>query len=73
MFNKLIKDESGLSTIEILVGMIVLVLLAIIAFAAMRTGINNAASGIGVKAGTMAGSSSGRVNSSGDITSTVSW
>lgn len=57
MFNKLIKDESGLSTIEILVGMIVLVLLAIIAFAAMRGGIGNAAGSIGNKA-------SGLVNTS---------
>jgi Flp pilus assembly pilin Flp len=50
MIKKLIQDESGLSTIEILVGMIVLVLLAIISFAALRVGINNAAENLGTHA-----------------------
>jgi Flp pilus assembly pilin Flp len=59
MLNKLIKDESGLSTIEILVGMIVLVLLAIISFAALRTGIKTGADSLGNKASGMVDKSQG--------------
>lgn len=57
MLKKLIKDESGLSTIEILVGMIVLVLLAIISFAALRGGVQNASSSLGSKVSDMVDSS----------------
>jgi hypothetical protein len=49
LITKLIQDESGLSTIEILVGMIVLVLLAIISFAALRVGVKNAGASLGIK------------------------
>jgi Flp pilus assembly pilin Flp len=52
MLKNLIQDESGLSTIEILVGMIVLVLLAIISFAALRVGVKDAASNVGSKTAT---------------------
>ncbi len=70
MLKKLIKDESGLSTIEILVGMIVLVLLAIISFAALRGGVKEASSSLGGKVSNMVDSSeaSGVTNAEDDTT-----
>lgn len=74
MLKKLIKDESGLSTIEILVGMIVLVLLAIISFAALRGGVKEASSSLGGKVSNMVDSSeaSGVINAE-DETTKLEW
>jgi Flp pilus assembly pilin Flp len=78
MLKKLIQDESGLSTIEILVGMIVLVLLAIISFAALRGGIKDAASNVGTRTTTtlIEGSTARAVEghaSSVDVNPNVKW
>lgn len=75
MLKKLIKDESGLSTIEILVGMIVLVLLAIISFAALRGGVQSASTGLGDHVGNMVANSkgSGVPNASDDTNATLEW
>ncbi|NLK53097.1 MAG: hypothetical protein GX295_11760 [Syntrophomonadaceae bacterium] len=64
------RDQSGLSTIEILVGMIVLVLLAIISFAALRGGVEGASRSLGDKTKGMVDSSSATVKTDGtpDVT-----
>lgn len=74
MLKKLIKDESGLSTIEILVGMIVLVLLAIISFAALRGGVKEASSSLGGKVSNMVDSSEASgAEGEGGGTATLEW
>lgn len=70
MFKQFIADESGLSTIEILVGMIVLVILAIISFYALRTGVHNASNNLGTKVNDFVDNSS--VTDAGGGNSTVS-
>lgn len=49
MFRQLLKDQSGLTTIEILTVSVVLVLLAVISYASIKVGVKNAATSLGNK------------------------